>query len=104
VHILVETAEVEPIGIDEGEFYRTILEDPDGTVNKSFFDEATQRMGALKPDQIFAFKVEIALGGRLAIDNLYISDRVEYMRALGKIAQQIHHDPVGTSYKVSTPM
>jgi hypothetical protein len=98
---LGETAEVEPLGIDEREFYGIVSEDPDETVNKSFFDEATQTIGTLKPDQIFAFKVEIALGGRFAIDNLYISDRAEYMRALGNIARQIHRDSIGTSYRLS---
>jgi len=78
-----ETAEVEPLGIDERRFYGIISKDPDGTVNKSFFDEATYAISTLRPDQIFAVKVEIALGGILAIDNLYISDRVEYMRTLG---------------------
>jgi hypothetical protein len=96
-----ETAEVEPLGIDERSFYGIISEDPDGTVNKSFFYEATQAIGTLTRDQVFAFKVEIALGGRLAIENLYVSDRVEYMRALGNIARQIHRDPTGTSYEVS---
>jgi hypothetical protein len=97
-----ETAEVEPLGIDERRFYGIIFEDPDSTVNKSFFDEATHAISTLKPDQIFAFKVEIALGGKLAIDNLYISDRVQYMQALGNIASQIHRDPAGTSYEVSS--
>ncbi|MCS0585548.1 DUF1851 domain-containing protein [Massilia pinisoli] len=96
-----ETAEVEPLGIDERRFYGIISEDPDGTVHKSFFDEATHAIGTLKADQIFAFKVEMALGGKLAIDNLYITDRIEHMRALGKIACQIHRDPTGTSYEVS---
>jgi hypothetical protein len=96
-----ETAEVEPLGIDERRFYGIIFEDPDSTVNKSFFDETTHAISALKPDQIFAFKVEIALGGKLAIDNLYISDRVQYMQALGNTARQIHRDPAGTSYQMS---
>lgn len=92
-----ETADVEFLDVSEEEFYQLILQDPDGTINLTLYNRAVNELGELKLSQDFCCKVEIALGGQLSVDNLYICDRETHLIGLAKIAMQIHGIPLGSN-------
>jgi len=94
-----ETGDVEELGVDREEFFEMIAEDPNGTINLDLYREAVERIGVITYDQHFSFKVETALGGQLAVENLMIMDADAHMRALGAIAQQIHDIPPGSVFE-----
>jgi hypothetical protein len=94
-----ETGEVERLGLEESDFFQKIKHDPDGTINFNLYQEAVRRFGKPLPSQHFAFKLETALGGSVAAENIVIMDAVEHMRALAKIAQQIAGVPDGTQFR-----
>lgn len=96
-----ETGELEYLAVDQEEFFGIIAEDPDGTINRCFFEKALIALGKPSIKQDFAFKVEIALGGQISIDNLYICDRNKHLSGLGKVARQIKNMPLGTKINVS---
>jgi hypothetical protein len=91
-----ETGELETLGVGIDEFYTMIKEDPERTINISLYNDAEKKLGKIKSNEHFSFKVELSLGGELSVDNLVITDEVSHMRQLGKIAQQILQLPVGT--------
>jgi len=91
-----ETAEVEPLDMDAIEFVEAIAADPNGTISRDLFGEASRLLGRLALSEHFAFRVETALGGTPTADNLQKMDAVEHMRASAKIARQIAHLPLGT--------
>ena len=93
-----ESADIEPLGISEDEFYGIIADDPDGTISLAFYSQCVSVLGRPLLEQHFAFKVETALGGALEANNVSILDRIEHYRALGSIARQIHNVPVGTPF------
>lgn len=94
-----ETGEVEEIGVGQEEFFAMIVEDPNSTINLDLYREAVEKIGAITSGQHFAFKVETALGGQLAVENLMIMSADDHMRALGVIAQQIHDMPPGSVFE-----
>ena len=49
-----------------------------------------KKFGKLMPDETFALKIETALGGQLDLENLYKTQQIPYLVALGKIARQLH--------------
>jgi hypothetical protein len=93
-----ETGETERLDIDQTEFYRLIKQDPDGTINYSLYRQAVEKLGELSLGQHFAFKIELALGGQLDVDNVVMMDATEHMNMLGKLAQRISGLPVGTRF------
>lgn len=95
-----ETGDVELLGVGQEEFFSMILEDPNSTINLDLYRDAAREIGAIGPQQHFAFKVETALGGLVALDNLMIMDADEHMRGLGALAQQIHDVPAGGKFDV----
>lgn len=90
-----ETGEIESLGVDEATFLSMIMDAPNDTINLDLYRNATQKYGAINTQQHFAFRVETALGGEVALENLMIMDADEHMRGLGMLAQQIHDAPVG---------
>lgn len=95
-----ETGETEPLGVDEAAFLSMIVEDPNGTINLDLYQSAVREFGPIGPQQHFAFRVETALGGQVALDNLMVMDADEHMRGLGALAQQIHDVPTGSRFNV----
>lgn len=95
-----ETGEIESLDIDEHEFFSLIAKDPDGTINLDLYQAAVQKLGQINQNQHFAFKVETAMGGLVALDNLMIMDADEHMRSLGAIAQQIRNIQPGTKINI----
>jgi hypothetical protein len=91
-----ETGEVEALDVDVVEFVRLIAGDPDGTLSYRLFLDTQRALGPLGLSEHWAFRVETALGGDLAIDNLQRMDAVAHMQACGKIAQQISSLEIGT--------
>lgn len=87
-----ETGDIEPLGVDEIAFLSMIMKDPNGTINLDLYQAAVREFGPIGPQQHFAFRVETALGGQVALDNLMVMDADEHMRVLGALAQQIHYD------------
>jgi hypothetical protein len=98
--IWTETGGVESLGITEQDFYSMINDDPNATINQALYLEAVQKYGRPGDDQIFALRVETALGGALVIGNIFLKDISEQMLVLGKIAKQIGSDALGTVYGV----
>lgn len=96
--IWTETGDVEDLGITERDFYAMVRADPNATINHSLYLDAVRKYGRPNDDQIFALKVETALGGGMSIDNVFLSGLGEQMFALGKIARQIGSDAIGTVY------
>ncbi|WP_395684134.1 hypothetical protein [Dokdonella sp.] len=84
-----ETAEREPLSLSVPQFFETIADDPEGTINISLYEDAVASMGPLKLSEHFAFRLETALGGRPSLDNLIVMDSSRHMAALGKIAVQL---------------
>lgn len=93
-----ETGEVELLGVEPDKFFSMILEDTNGTINLDLYREAVRKIAGIGLQQHFAFKVEIALGGQLVVDNIMAMDADEHMRVLGSLAQQIHAVPVGSRF------
>ncbi|MBK9219682.1 MAG: DUF1851 domain-containing protein [Uliginosibacterium sp.] len=91
-----ETGELEDLGVDQNEFFMLIRNDPNGTINYSLYMKAVETYGVPLLNEVFAFKVETSLGGRMCIDNLMKCDRIQYMRLLGELALKIGDMPIGT--------
>jgi len=85
-----ETGEIEPLAVDEATFLSMIVEDPNRTINLDLYQSAVHKFGHIGQQQHFAFKVETAIGGQVALDNFMVMDADEHMRGLGSLAQQIH--------------
>ncbi len=91
-----ETAELEIVGMTQTEFYQAILDDPEGTISWSLYQAAVHLFGKPSSDQHFAFKVELALGGKPAVENIAILDSAEHFKAMASIAKQIKDVHIGT--------
>jgi hypothetical protein len=91
-----ETGEIEALELGLADFVQAIADDPDDTVSYALYCEASRTLGRPDLSEHFSCRVETALGGRLAVDNLQRVNSLEHMRASGKIAQQIAKLPVGT--------
>jgi hypothetical protein len=98
-----ETADIEEIDVSQDEFYELILDDPDSTINLSFYRMAVETYGRIEKHQDFALKVESALGGAMTLENIYICDAAQHLAVLAKIARQIHSIPIGTRFKPDMP-
>lgn len=90
-----ETGELEPLGMNENDFYDLIVEDPDNTINLGLYCQATELFGVLSKDDHFAFKIETALGGDLSLNNITVMNGVDHYKSLGKLANQINSLPEG---------
>lgn len=84
-----ETGEQERFNLTVPEFLNSIVSDPNGTISASLYVEAIKEIGDLKISQHFAFKIELALGGKLEVANMVAMDSLRHMIALAKIAGQI---------------
>ncbi|EKO3419390.1 T6SS immunity protein Tdi1 domain-containing protein [Vibrio fluvialis] len=94
-----ETGELEPLRIEQEEFFSFILDDPESTINYGLYLSAVERLGQPKSSENFAFNLELALGGQLSVDNLSIMDSKKHFRVLAKIAHQINDIPLGHQVK-----
>lgn len=65
-----ENGEIEELGIDEETFYSLIKEDPEETINWGLYKEAVRKLGNVPLNEDLAFKIELALGGKLDVNNL----------------------------------
>ncbi|SQD76790.1 T6SS immunity protein Tdi1 domain-containing protein [Moritella yayanosii] len=97
-----ETGELEPIDANLEEFLGMILEDPYTTINYDLYISAVEHLGKPSFHEHFAFKVELALGGSLSVDNLTIMDSTKHFHSLAKIAFQINEIKVGSSIRLIT--
>jgi hypothetical protein len=92
-----ETAELETVRMTQTEFYQAILDDPEGTISWSLYQAAVHLLGKPSSDQHFAFKVELAMGGQPAVENVVIADSAEHFKVMASIAKQIKNVPIGTA-------
>jgi hypothetical protein len=91
-----ETGEVEHLGVGPSEFLDMVSEDPENTISLGFYRACVARYGELPLGKHFAMRVESALGGQLAVDNVVPMDALEHMRALAHIAGQLRTVPIGS--------
>lgn len=91
-----ESGEIEELGIDEDTFYSLIKDDPEETINWGLYKQAVKELGPVPLTENLAFKIELALGGELAVSNMERMDSVLHMQSLGKIAQQLVDIPYGS--------
>lgn len=91
-----ETAELELLEMTQTEFYQTIVDDLEGTISWSLYQEGVRLLGKPSSSQHFAFKVELALGGQPVVENMVILDSIEHFKIMASIAKQIKDIPVGT--------
>lgn len=95
-----ETAEAECLGMRFQEFFNVIHNDPVGTISLDLYQSAEQSLGPLPLSEHFAFKIETALGGKAAVENVMRMGSVMHMRACGGIARQIKSMPIGTKVTI----
>jgi hypothetical protein len=93
-----DSADIEPLGITEEQFYKIICDDPEGTISYGFYEYCARSLRQIAVHEHFAFKVELALGGEMTLENVYICDRRSHFLGLAKVAKQIHAAPVGTRF------
>lgn len=91
-----ETAELGLLKMTQTEFYQMILDDTEGTLSWSLYQEAVRLLGKPSSNQHFAFKVELALGGQPVVENMVILNSAEHFKMMVGIARQIKDIPVGT--------
>ena len=94
-----ETGETEEIGVSISDFFEAMRTNPDETIDLSSYQAACAVLGIPNLDEHVALKVARILGGELAPSNMERMPAQGHMRALGSIAVQIEHDPLGTQYK-----
>lgn len=92
-----ETADIEVFSDTLDGWAEKILQDPGLHTGYSLAHQWQQRYGAIPEGRRLLPKRPFFAGGDYTIDNLYLADAVEGMRARGSIAQQIHDLPDGTT-------
>lgn len=91
-----EDGTVERVGKTPAEFLAAIARDPDSTLLLPLFRSCVKRFGPLPPRAHFAFRVELAVGGKPEVRNVDVWDARQHLRVLAMIALQIHDLPQGT--------
>lgn len=99
VNILsLDSGDIVPLDVNVRELAAAVVSDPNSTIMFGKYAEAIKFLGRLKDNQNYAFKVELSLGGAFDVDNMYISDRLENVKNLAKIARQIRCVPIGAKF------